>query len=204
MPPGGRWISELYEVVYELTTSTVGRQLVDDAGSTRGSGRWYSCDRPAPARGPRGRRTAAVDSGEDPLGTPGGSQDPVPGEEFRSVVWLLKGATGSTEGVLELSGGRLSLTKSGHYTGAPFTATDDRGDREGRVFDAPLDAVTEVRFPWWYFGGGAKLTVAGETYRLSFLKPGNATLSPLGGATDIPSGWRMGKEWRRVLSGVGN
>jgi hypothetical protein len=136
------------------------------------------------------------------VGTPGGTQDPAPGEELRSVVWLLKGTTGSTEGVLELSRGRLSFTMSGQYTGAPFTANDDRGDQGGKVFDAPLDAVTDVQFPWYYFGGGAKLTVAGETYRLSFLKPGNATLSPLGGATGIPSGRRMGKEWRRILSSI--
>jgi hypothetical protein len=120
---------------------------------------------------------------------------------MRSVAWLLRGATGSTEGVLELSGGRLTFTTTGVYQGAPLTGTDERGGEEGRVFDASLSEVTDVTFPWYYFGGGAKLTVGGERYRLSFLKPQNTQLTEYAATGDIPSGRRTGKAWKQALAG---
>lgn len=69
-------------------------------------------------------------------------------------AWRLYGITGSVPGVLVLSGGRLTLA-----------VEDDRG------FDAPLSEVTEIVFPWYYFGAGMKLTVSGEHYRISFAEP---------------------------------
>ena len=54
------------------------------------------------------------------------------GEQLHSIVLLLRGATGGTEGVLELTGGRLTFTSTGVYHGAPLTGSDDRGDESAR------------------------------------------------------------------------
>jgi hypothetical protein len=76
--------------------------------------------------------------------------------------------------------------------------------------------VTEVAFPWYYFGGGAKVTVNGVRYRFSFVKPNGAmpvsqalverVQESLGtpqqsGSTSayIWSGRKAGKLWRSIL-----
>ena len=69
---------------------------------------------------------------------------------LRSPVWILVGMTVSRPALLELAGGVLALT-----------------DEEGRVFEVPVSAVTSVTFPWYYFGGGVKLTVGGTRHRIS-------------------------------------
>jgi hypothetical protein len=66
------------------------------------------------------------------------------------------------------------------------------------LFDVPLEAVGGVVFPWYYFGGGMKLTAAKVEYRFSFLKPQNTQEWP--GVADIPEGRAAGKAWRRVLA----
>ena len=78
---------------------------------------------------------------------------------LRTQVWVLRGMTGSTPAILELVEGRLALT------------TED-----AREFEVALEEITEVKFPWHYFGGGAHVTVQGEVYRLSFVKPNGADL----------------------------
>lgn len=83
----------------------------------------------------------------------------------------MKGATGSTQGVLELADGRLSFTATEHYRGAGLRS-DGRVDEGGQLFEAPLSEVSEVRWPWYYFGGGVKLKIGDQKYRLSFVKPG--------------------------------
>ena len=107
--------------------------------------------------------------------------------------------TGSRPGVLELADGRLGFT------------TD-----EGRVFEAALAEVTDVAFPWFYFGGGAKLTVAGTRHRLSFVRPNGAEVAARlveGGRVrrrvgllvvheklrDIGDGRKAGKAWKAAL-----
>lgn len=75
-----------------------------------------------------------------------------------TVVWLLKGATGSTEGVLELVEGRLSFTPTGVYQG-PGIRSDRRAQEGGRAFDFPLSEVSDATYPWYYFGGGVKFKV---------------------------------------------
>ena len=123
---------------------------------------------------------------------------------LRTPCWLLLGMTGSKPGVLELADGRLGFTTE-----------------EGRVFEAPLADVTDIAFPWFYFGGGAKLTVAGTRHRLSFVKPNGAEVvsarlvegvigGAVGGAfalltaqekiSDIGSGRQAGKAWKAVLA----
>lgn len=58
-------------------------------------------------------------------------------EEVSSVAWLLRAATGSTKGVLELSGGRIAFTTMGVYHGAPLTGEDERCGGTSRRGGAP-------------------------------------------------------------------
>jgi len=99
---------------------------------------------------------------------------------LQSQVWLLSGMTGSQEGILQLADGRFAFT-----------------DIDGQtVFDVPLSEVREVEFPWYYFGGGMKLSIGAERYRVSFMRPGNIG----GGIGDIGPGRRVGKEWKAALA----
>ena len=117
-------------------------------------------------------------------------------------AWLLTGLS-NKPGVLELARGRLA-----------FTAED------GRVFEAALAEVTNVKFPWHYFGGGVKLQVGERKYRISFVRPNGGTyaagrlLASAGGAggaagglmtaglavRDIGSGRKAGSAWKTVLA----
>jgi hypothetical protein len=102
--------------------------------------------------------------------------------------------TGSTPGLLELAGGVIALT----------TGT-------GRAFEAPVADVS-VKFPWYYFGGGCKVTVpGGATHRVSFVRPngaedfgGDSPIALLTAAdklSDIGAGRRAGKAWKAALAG---
>lgn len=122
-------------------------------------------------------------------------------DALRTPAWLLVGITGSTPGVLELAGGHLAFTTEG-----------------GRVFDVPLRELSNVKFPWYYFGGGAKFSVGGDDYRISFVRPNDAGDVPgrllagteFGGPAalltagrkvlDIGEGRRAGKAWKAVLA----
>lgn len=73
---------------------------------------------------------------------------------FATPVWRLVGAVRSVPGVLRFADDRVSFTTA-----------------EGVDFDTPTASVTDVKFPWYYFGGGMKVSVNGESYRFSFLKP---------------------------------
>ena len=127
----------------------------------------------------------------------------MPIEDLRTPVWQLNGMTGSTPGILELSAGRIAFT----------TET-------GRVFEAPLSDIT-VNYPWYYFGGGCKITYACQTHRISFVRPNNAAdlsdqlLSQLDDAglaaglslltagrklSDIGQGRKAGKAWKAALA----
>jgi hypothetical protein len=121
-------------------------------------------------------------------------------EALCTPAWLLVGITRSVPGVLELVDGRFAFTTE-----------------EGLVFDAPLSEVSEVKFPWYYFGGGVKFRVGAGSYRLSFVRPNDASDIPgrlLAGTgygapvalltagrkvLDIGEGRRAGKTWRSVL-----
>jgi hypothetical protein len=92
------------------------------------------------------------------------------------------------------------------------------------VFDVPLAEVTDVRWPWNWFGGGVKLTAAGNPYKITFVRPNGmpapdpsmlatgvgvfALLSgtwhdvhALQGLADIGTGRAAGARWRQVLGG---
>ena len=98
---------------------------------------------------------------------------------FSTSAWLLVGITGSVPGVLESANGRLAFT-----TG------------ERRLFDVPLPAVSDVEFPWYYFGAGVKFRIGADSYRLSFVQPNNDA-----GFPDVGEGRRAGKAWKSVLTG---
>lgn len=97
-------------------------------------------------------------------------------------AWLLEGTTGNVAGVLGLDEGRFTFV------------TED----EEAIFDVPVSSVSDVKVPWFYFGGGMKLTVGAERYRLSFVRP-----TALGGGIwDIPQGRAACKVWRSLLAGT--
>ncbi len=103
--------------------------------------------------------------------------------------------TRSLPGILESSGGRFA-----------FLTEDER------VFDVPLFEVTDVKFPWYYFGGGVKFKIGTENYRLSFVQPNDGSEVPyhllaktdFGESEFLPAGMlagrRAGKAWKSVLS----
>lgn len=105
-----------------------------------------------------------------------------------TAAWRLRGV-GYDPGALSLADGRLA-----------FRTLD------GVVFDVPLAEVTDAHVPWYYVGGGMKLTVAGERYRLSFVAPNDAgpvpsSLLPPGvdGVPGIGEGRAAGTAWKRAL-----
>jgi hypothetical protein len=136
-------------------------------------------------------------------------------DSTRTAAWLLMGSTGSTPGVLEIGGGRLRYTAHGRgaLTNGQLRELEQRTGQSGladalsggarvALFDVPLDAVGDVVFPWYYFGGGMKLTAGGAPYRFSFLKPQNTQDDP--GIFDIPAGRAAGRTWKGALAGVGS
>ena len=118
--------------------------------------------------------------------------------EFASYAWLLKGLFFTEAGWLDLHDGNLRF------------ATPEKV-----VFDVPRAEVTQITYPWHYFGGGLKLHAAGEAHRLSFVLPNGAEYAAARGlsaqgapaslllvaakAADIGAGRGVGREWRRLL-----
>jgi hypothetical protein len=121
-------------------------------------------------------------------------------QALRTRVWVLHGLFSSEAALLELAHGRLALT-----TG------------KGRVFELPLSEVEvkDVSFPWYYFGGGAKLKIVDAQYRVSFVRPNDAAdqvgsadgvigasleLLTLGSKiNDIGEGRAAARAWKAVL-----
>ena len=68
-----------------------------------------------------------------------------------------------------------------------------------RLLDATLGELSAVTFPWYYFGGGMKLRIGMDRYRVSFARPGNLPDDP-GGPGDISSARRSGAEWKSALA----
>lgn len=98
--------------------------------------------------------------------------------ELRTKTWMNRKLIGLyKEGILELRGGRVSFTKRGN----------------DKVFDSPLSAV-QAEFPKYMWGGGAKLTVGGQLYYISFARPGSRSV--VGGITSIMAYRR----WKEALT----
>jgi hypothetical protein len=104
---------------------------------------------------------------------------PMTTDTFQSPAWLLSGLTRSHAGILEYTGGRLAYSSE-----------------EGVVFDVALTELTNVRFPWYYFTGGVKFTIGRDHYRISFVRPNDASG---GSVADIGEGRRNGKAWKAIL-----
>ncbi|CAN5600899.1 hypothetical protein BH18VER1_BH18VER1_11830 [soil metagenome] len=116
---------------------------------------------------------------------------------LQTPAWQLLGLTRSVPGTLSFRSGRLTFTTA-----------------EGKIFDVALSEIGKVHFPWYYFGGGMKLLVAAEEYRLSLVRPndsddlaarmearsefgGGAALDVVTGKSrDILSGRRAGRAWK--------
>jgi hypothetical protein len=123
--------------------------------------------------------------------------------DFASYAWRLIGTLRTEAGWLDLTAGRLRYT-----------------NEFGAMFDVPLDEVTDVVWPWYYFSGGVKLTANGDRYRFSFVLPNGAEYPTarleavigdpgalaivLQKGNDIAAGRDAGKEWRRRLEGAGS
>jgi hypothetical protein len=128
-------------------------------------------------------------------------------------AWILAGRLRNLPGVLVTDGTRLE-----------FRTGSDAGSESGSelVFGAPLTEVGPVSWPWWWFGGGFVATVAGERYKVTFVRPNGAppvepalldTALVLGGLIDpghgpaqaarglldVRSGRAAGRAWREVL-----
>jgi hypothetical protein len=115
---------------------------------------------------------------------------------FATPAWLLRGIM-NTPGVLVWRHGRLSFTSD-----------------EGVIFDEPLTPASEVSFPWWYFGGGFKVTAGGRRHRVSLTRPNGAPspaaaydlvglelASAARSLADVAAGRSAGAAWRQVLGG---
>jgi hypothetical protein len=119
--------------------------------------------------------------------------------EFASYAWLLQGLFFTEAGWMDLHDGNLRF------------ATPEKV-----VFDVPRAEVTQITYPWYYFGGGLKLHAAGEAHRLSFVLPNGAEYAQARGlaavgdpaalsivaskAHDIGAGRAVGRRWRELLS----
>ncbi len=106
---------------------------------------------------------------------------------IRSPAWLLSGLTRSVAGELTLTNGRIVFeTRDG-----------------ARLLDAALSELTSATFPWYYFGGGMKLRIGSETYRLSFARPGNLPeYSAPDDGGDMRSSRQSGAEWKAALTAL--
>ncbi|WP_219413059.1 hypothetical protein [Pseudonocardia nigra] len=72
-------------------------------------------------------------------------------------AWIMAGRLRNVPGVLAAGDGRLAFV------------TED-----GPVFAVPIAEVTDVRWPWHWFGGGCRLTAAGEPYKITLVRPNGA------------------------------
>lgn len=95
---------------------------------------------------------------------------------YSSSAWALIGIHRSKPGTLTLEQGRLSF----------------RDDEENTLFNVPTSEVSDLKFPWHYFGGGAHFTVGGEEYRISFVEPHNEW--------GLADGLAVAKDWKSLLT----
>lgn len=95
---------------------------------------------------------------------------------LEDIVWRMIGISGSEQGVMKLTSGRFSFD-------------GDKGTR----FDVPVSAISEIKFPWHYFGGGMKISIGADKYRISFIEPHNSFAS-------ISDARATGASWKAALS----
>jgi hypothetical protein len=120
-------------------------------------------------------------------------------------AWLMTGWGRTVPGALVAGHGRLAFLLAG----------------DGPLFDVPVAAVTDVTWPWHWFGGGVRLRAAGTPYKITFVLPAGAEppapallddalafvslvtgawpTRPVAGALDVRRGRGAGRRWREVL-----
>jgi len=76
-----------------------------------------------------------------------------------SPAWII-GGMHNRPGYLVTAEGRIAFT-----------------DGETTHFEAPLAEVTDVSYPWYWFGGGFKARIGGKLHKVTFVKP-NGMPSP--------------------------
>ena len=110
----------------------------------------------------------------------------MPSQTMRSPAWLLSGLTRSVAGELKLRHGRFI-----------FETRDGR-----RIIDAAIGELSAVTFPWYYFGGGMKVRIGMDSYRLSFARPANLPdhSGEADDAGDVGSARRSGAAWKSALA----
>jgi hypothetical protein len=133
-------------------------------------------------------------------------------DESTSTAWLLVGMTGNAPGVLQVVDGTVAYAVLGpgalgrrhlraleHQTGMPGLA--DALDAGARVtlFEAPVDAVTDVTSPWHTFGAGLNLTVAKQRFRFSFLRP-NTDPEDVSGLVELGPARQAVRTWRATFT----
>jgi hypothetical protein len=116
--------------------------------------------------------------------------------DFDSPAWVLVGLTRNLPGWLAYKDGWLAFA-----------------DTDGKVlFVAEPSDVRELTFPWYYFGGGLKMKILDQKYRISFVRP-NGAVNPgpepqgllartfLGRIVhDITTGRATTAKWRAILT----
>ncbi|GAA1880328.1 hypothetical protein GCM10009836_72030 [Pseudonocardia ailaonensis] len=123
-----------------------------------------------------------------------------------SPAWIIGGLR-NRPGYLATDGVRITFT-----------------DGETTSFDVPLAEITDVTYPWYWFGGGVKLRAGGELQKITFVKPngmpapdpsvvdiafgvlgvagaaaGISHAGGLRGLADIAPGRAATKRWREIL-----
>jgi hypothetical protein len=129
--------------------------------------------------------------------------DDVAQSHLVSPAWLIGGLR-NVPGYLGAGGGRLTFVS------------------DTPVFDVPLDEVTDVTWPWYWFGGGFKLRAGGQRYKVTFVRPNGMPdpdpsmlltgigvfgaltgtghdVSALRGLADIGTGRAAGRRWKQFL-----
>jgi hypothetical protein len=121
-----------------------------------------------------------------------------PTATLATPAWILAGRLRHVPGLLVADRGRLAFH------------TDS-----GPAFTAPIADVGPVTWPWWWFGGGLVVTVRGERFKITFVRPNGApaveaTLldAALGtgdafraaaGLRDVHTGRAAAREWKQLL-----
>ncbi len=108
--------------------------------------------------------------------------------DLAGLVYIKEGRFGAVPALLVKSGDELAL------------ATDD-----GELFRIPL-SETKVQFPWFYFGGGMRVTAGGSRYTLAFSRPAKVQGEPTRVFNSFGDMWAAGNasvksssEWKAAL-----
>jgi len=108
-------------------------------------------------------------------------------------VWLLKGVTGSSPAVMTHNDGRVTMEM-----------VDIDNERLDDKFNVAVGEITEINWPKLQMSGGCTFQVAGDKYRISFLRPQNTRIPKFGAVTGLASisgGRKAGKAWKEILPG---